>query len=195
MKRKYKIISEELMKNLVSFLDEIQFDAVTNHDKDSIHKVNFCNWAISELINSYDARIKKNNNKKSRNEYIEETFFDWNLPDMSDDEFEKLVDTFDNFLRAWEKEYYKDNFKKKPRKRKSKPKSPNIKDVAEYMSLNEIKEYLLYDEDLTDEERFELYYEEHLREKEQKKYKGSKSLDKLLKELGIAPASKNNPKK
>ena len=70
------------------------------------------------------------------------------------------VDQFDNFLRAWEKEYYKDNPKKKPKK-KSKKKSkkdewkPRIEDVAQHCSLDEIRDMLLDDKDLTKQERFD----------------------------------------
>ena len=55
---KYKIISEELVKNLIEFLDEIQFDSATDNTPEDMHKVNFCNWAIQELLNSYDGIIK-----------------------------------------------------------------------------------------------------------------------------------------
>ena len=50
---KYKIITEELMKNLIDFLDEVQFDAVTDgNNAESMQKVNFCSYAIKELLNS-----------------------------------------------------------------------------------------------------------------------------------------------
>ena len=45
--------------------------------------------------------------KKKRDDYIEETFLDWNLPEMTDEEYNKLVDQVDNFLRNWEKKYIK----------------------------------------------------------------------------------------
>ena len=64
------------------------------------------------------------------------------------------------------------------------------------MSLDEIKEFLLDDETLTDEERFELYYEEHdrvEREKQRRKdERGSLSYDQMLKKLNILPSNKNN---
>ena len=167
---KYKLINEDTMKNLIEFLDEVQFDAATEGDVESMHKVNFCSWAIEELLNGFDAKFndKKPPQKKSRDEYLDETFMDWNLPDMSDDEYEKLVDTFDNFLRGWEKEYNKNNPKKKPIK--DRPFKPHIVDVAEYMSLEDIKEMLLDDPELSDYDRFELYYCEHKRvQKENKK--------------------------
>ena len=79
MKKKYKLISEDLYKNLIDFLDEIQFDAATDSsDKESMHKINFCTWAIKELLDSYDAYVKSTG-KKSRLDYVDETFLDWNF--------------------------------------------------------------------------------------------------------------------
>ena len=180
---KYKLIKEDTMKNLIEFLDEVQFDAATDGSTEDMHKVNFCNWAINELLNSPEARIKdmtdtkpKKPKKKSRDDYVDETFMDWNLPDMSDEDYEKLVDTFDAFLRGWEEEYYKNNPKKKPEQER--PFKPHLEDVAEYMSLEDIKEMLLDDPELSDHERFELYYEEHLRVQKEKK----KAKDMLRKE-------------
>ena len=124
-KKKYKVISQDLYKNLIEFLDEVQFDAAGNTDKDSMHKVNFCTWAINELLNGYDAYFKDKSDKpkpqsKSRDQYVEETFMDWNLPEMSDEEYEKLVDQFDAFLRGWEKEYNKKHPDKPTPKREQK---------------------------------------------------------------------------
>jgi len=198
MKKKYKLISTETIKNLVDFLDEIQFDAAKNKDdKESMHIINFCNWAINDLLNSYDAYVK-GNSKKSREDYVDETFMDWNLPDMTDEDYENLVDQFDGFLKSWEKNYTKDNKKAKPKQKiNSKPKSdkdfiPPFEDVAEYMSLDEIKEYLLEDEELTNEEAFDLYYEEREKAKERK---DSISYENLLKKTGILPPLKDNFKK
>ena len=58
---KYKIIPEDVIKNLVEFLDEIQFDAASENSKESMHKINFCTWAITELMESYDAFFKEKN--------------------------------------------------------------------------------------------------------------------------------------
>jgi len=191
MKKKFKIISEDLQKNLIDFLDEIQFDAASENDKDAMHKINFCNWAIKELLDSYDGFLREEPKKKSRDDYVDETFMDWNLPEMSDKEYEKLVDQFDAFLRGWEKEYLKKNPDKKIKRepREDNFNKPHVEDVAEYMSLEEIKEYLLDDDSLTKEEKFDLYYSEHKREqrrKERKKLKrGAKPIDKIMKELGL----------
>ena len=190
--KKYIIITKDLQKNLIEFLDEIQFDAAANDDKDSMHKVNFVNWAINELLSGYEAYFPKNS-KKKRQDYVDETFLDWNLPEMSDEEYNKLVDQVDNFLRNWEEKYLKSNSKKKPKQKKkskeepksNKPYVPPFEDVAEYMSLDEIKEFLLDDPELTDQERFDLYYEE----RERVRNKGM-SYDELLKKSGLKPPIK-----
>ena len=189
MGKKYKIISADLHKNLISFLDEIQFDAAKHQDKDSMHVVNFCTWAINELLESYDGYLKEKPSKKSREDYVDETFMDWNLPEMSDEEYEKLVDQFDGFLKAWEKEYNKTNPKKKTKKGPTF--KPHIDDVSEYMSLEEIKKFLLDDPDISNTEAFDLYYDEHLRSQKEKRIKDSKPLNEILKDLGIDPSKKN----
>ena len=200
MDKKYKIISEETIKNIIDFLDEVQIDAAKENTNEDMHKINFCNWAIEELLNSHnvitmgDFRKSKDDpkepKKKSRDDYVDETFMDWNLPEMSDKEYEKLVDQFDAFLRAWEKEYYKDNPKKKPKEdrkdKEGKEWKPKFGDVAQYCSLEEIKDMLLDDPELTDHERFDLYYEEHervnrLKKKKEKTY----TFNQLFKGSGI----------
>jgi len=193
--KKYILITKDLHKSLIDFLDEVQFDIAANTDKDSMHKVNFISWAIGELVNSFEAFIPQ---KKSREDYVDETFMDWNLPEMNDEEYNKLVDQVDGFLKGWEKEYNKKSKKKKTTKdtksnSKLKPQSkekfvPPLNDIAEYMSLDEIKEYLLEDDELTEEERFDLYYEEHLRVQEEK---NSMSYDELLRKSGLKPPTKN----
>jgi len=188
---KYKIISEDVVKNLIEFLDEVQFDAAKENTNEDMQKVNFCNWAIQELLNSFGVsdtkgknKYPKKPNKKTRDQYIEETFLDWNLPEMNDKEFEKLVDNFDNFLRAWEKEYLKDNPQKKSKKKSKKDKwKPRIEDVAQHCSLEEIRDMLLDDLELTPKERFDLYYTEH--ERVQKSRIPTYTLDEILKKAKI----------
>ena len=190
---RYKIISEDLQKNLIEFLDEIQFDAAAENDKESMHKINFCNWAIKELLNGYDAyfkEIKEKPNKKTRNDYVDETFMDWNLPEMTDEEYEKLVDQFDAFLRSWEKEYLKQNpdkkIKKEPRQKpiQKQEYKPHVEDIMEYCTLEEIADFLKDDPELNDNERFELYYDERERRKPDEK---GLSYKELFKGTGITP--------
>ena len=190
-KKKYIIIPKDLQKNLIEFLDEIQFDAAAESDTESMHKINFCTWAINELLNGYDAYFKEKQdkpNKKTRSDYVDETFMDWNLPEMTDEEYEKLVDSFDAFLRGWEKEYLKKNPNKKIKKQTPKEQfKPQVEDVMEYCTLDEIIEFLKDDPELTDEERFDLYYDE--RERRKPKEKGL-SYNQLLKQSGIKPPTK-----
>ena len=191
---KYRLISNDTIKNLIDFLDEIQFEAAKVNSTDAHHQVNFCNWAINELINSYNVVSTKDfkkskddpkpHNKKSRDQFVDETFMDWELPDMSDDEFEKLVSQFDAFLRGWEKEYNKKNPKKKTKKREEKEYKPRFEDVVEHCSLEEIRDMLLDDPELTDHERFELYYQEHERVQAER---NSYTLEEIYKQVGINP--------
>ena len=192
--KKYILITKDLHKSLIDFLDEVQFDIAANTDKDSMHKVNFISWAVGELVNSFEAYIPQ---KKSREDYVDETFMDWNLPEMNDEDYNKLVDQVDGFLKGWEKEYKKKSKKKSTKEPKSnskpKPQSkekfvPPLNDIAEFMSLDEIKEYLLEDDELTDNQRFELYYDEHRRVQEEK---NSMSYDELLRKSGLKPPTKN----
>ena len=193
--KKYILIPKDLQKNLIEFLDEVQMEAAKKNTHEDMHVVNFCSWAIEELINGFDAHFRdKPKNKphpKSRDQYLDETFMDWNLPDMSDKEYEKLVDQFDAFLRGWEKEYYKKNKKKKSKSNDKNNWKPRIEDIVEHCSLDEIKDMLLDDPELTDEERFELYYEEHKRVKNEEK---SYTLDEICKQVGIK-RYKEPPKK
>ena len=177
-KNKYILIPKDLQKNLIDFLDEVQMEAAKNNTNEDMHIVNFCSWAIEELLNGFDAKFRENKppQKKSRDQYLDETFMDWNLPEMSDDEYKKLVDNFDNFLRAWEKEYYKDNPKKKTKtnkkfkgettNKKNKTFKPHLEDVAEWCTLEEVEEFLKDDPELSDYDRFELYYDERERRRE-----------------------------
>ena len=114
--------------------------------------------------------------------------------EMSDEEFEKLVDNFDNFLRAWEKEYLKENKDKKPKNKEGKDWKPRIEDVSQHCSLEEIRDMLLDDPELTDHERFDLYYEEH--ERANKKKVKTYTLDEMLKGTKIGRYKPpNNEKK
>ena len=55
---KYKMISQVVIENLIAFLDEIQFESLSEKDEEALNKVNFCSWAIEELLNSYDGYLK-----------------------------------------------------------------------------------------------------------------------------------------
>jgi len=184
-KNKYILITRDLQKNLIDFLDEVQLEAAKLNTNENMHIVNFCSFAIEELLSGLDAEIKKKSKpqKKSRDQYLDETFMDWNLPKMSDEEYNKLIDQVDGFLRAWEKEYQKEHPNEPIQKR---PYKPEVDDVMEYCSLEEIQDFLKDDPELSDDERFELYYDE--REKRREKKSGL-SYEQLLKKSGVSPPS------
>ena len=199
---KHKIIQLTIVENLICFLDEIQEEALMDSTSpENKEKIRFCGWAIKKLLDAKEAIITVHDKTDeddeiiSRYEKIDEKFYDWKLPDdMTEKEFDKMLEQFDAFLRGWEKEYNKKH-PKKPTPPRQKFKPPHIEDVAQYMSLEEIKEYLLDDDELTDEERFDLYYEEHKRvqfEKQKKKdAKGALSYEAMLKKLKLLPPEKN----
>ena len=191
---KYKLIPEDIIKNMIDFLDEYQFEAAKDNptsNPEALHKINFCNWMINELLNSHDGydsnQIIKFDIKSPKKDGFEDK--DWN----------KIIKSFDSFFKGWDiaKEASKDA--QKPKKTKPNKQDedwkPHLEDISEHCTLKEIEEFLKDDPELTDNERFELYYEEHKRvqrEKEKKKLnKGAKSLDQICKELNI----KRNPGK
>ena len=184
-KNKYILITRDLQKNLIEFLDEVQLEAAKLNTSENMHIVNFCSFAIEELLSGLDAELRKKSKpqKKSRDQYLDETFMDWNLPKMNDEEYNKLVDQVDGFLRAWEKEYQKEHPNEPIQKR---PYRPEVDDVMQYCSLEEIQDFLKDDPELSDEERFELYYDE--REKRREK-KSAMSYEQLLKKSGVLPPS------
>ena len=49
-KNKYILISKDLQKNLIDFLDEVQLEAAKLNTTDNMHIVNFCSFAIEPFI-------------------------------------------------------------------------------------------------------------------------------------------------
>ena len=185
---KYKIIPDDIVKNLIEFLDEIQFEAASSNNKEDLHRINFINWMISELMNGLDGFDLPEENDKDADIDIEDRWdtidkykkdFGMDFPeDMSEKEWKKLIEQFDKFTEGWDKAYKKSNYKDKARQ-------------------NELKKFLSelrIDHDLTNKEKFELYYDEHRRRKKEGE---SKSLRQLLRKAGIKkpPPGKQTPKK
>jgi hypothetical protein len=186
-KNRYILITKDLQKNLIEFLDEVQLEAAKLNTNENMHIVNFCSFAIEELLSGLDAKFndKKPPQKKSRDQYLDETFMDWNLPKMDDEEYNKLVDQVDGFLRAWEKGYKKKNKEDKDQMDidfepvQDREFKPRLEDVVEHCSLEEIEDMLKDDPELTKEDRFDLYYEEH--ERVNRKKKKTYTLNQMLK--------------
>ena len=181
---KYKIIPDDIVKNLIEFLDEIQFEAASSNKQDDLHRINFINWMISELMNGADGFDLPEDNDKDADIDIDlqdrwdtidnyKKQFGMEFPeDMSEEEWKKLIKQFDSFIDGWDRAYKKSNYKDKARQ-------------------NELKKFLQelkIDHELTNKEKFELYYDEYRRRKKESE---SKSLRQTLRKAGI----KKPPKK
>ena len=179
---KYKIIQDDIVKNLIEFIDEIQFEAAASNKPDDLHRINFCTYLISELMNGLDGfdsieegdddgdtdvqdrwDIIDNYRKDIRMDFPEE---------MSDEEWKKLIKQFDGFLDSWDKEYKKSNHR----------------DKAKRNGLKKFLSELRIDHELTNKEKFELYYDEYRRRKRKEE---TKSLRQALRSAGL----KKPPKK
>ncbi len=171
-KVKYRIIPETLMKDLVEFLDEVQFDASKTNTTESHHLLNLCNYLISCLINSDGFTDEFNNSDEVNDSDIPYDWesssfgadFNYDINDMSDEEYKKMISEFDKFFFGWKKTYY--NTSKK------------LKNNS--ISLKEFGDELKYDTDLTPQEKFELYYNEYYKINNK-----PTSLDSMIRKLGL----------
>ena len=172
---KYKIIPEDVIKNLVEFLDDVQSEAAeTKNSPEELQKINFCSWAISQLINSTRAYgpfedEERPATKDEKWDIIDEYFLDFNLPeDMTKKEIDKMMNQFEGFFKGWDKSYKKSKHTTGKKKK----------------TLRQFRNNLIKDDELTPQEKFELYYEEYKKEK----YK-PKNLNSILKKLGLRKSS------
>lgn len=192
---KYRIINDDVVAILIDFLDDIQLDAA---EDDDLSMVNFLSDIITELINSdqifdseqealdYMDKTKSDRQKFARN--------------LLNDEIEKRKrkDDTDDYYQ----EYFKkliDFAKNNPIKNKNNLSREELKKLYNYFSKihNEVQSRISRiknkDYDDVDEieptkediikEKFEKYYSKRELEKESK---GSKSLIKMMKDLGIS---------
>ena len=187
---KYKIIPDDIVKNMIEFLDEIQFEAAAGNKPDDLHRINFINWMISELMNGLDGFDLEDQDEKDklstgdlmdRWDQIESYRKDLRMDfpeDMSEEEWKKLIQQFDSFIDGYDKEYKKSNYR----------------DKAKRLDLKKFLSELRIDHELTDKEKFELYYDEH---RSLQKAEGSKSLAESLKKAGLKkpPGNSQTPKK
>ena len=177
---KYKIIPDDFVKNLIEFIDEIQFEAAESNKKEDIHRINFCNYLISELMNGLDGfdsidEADEDIDIQDRWDIIDNYRKDIRMDfpeDMSDEEWRKLIKQFDGFIDGWDRAYKKSNYK----------------DKAKRNGLKKFLSELRIDHELTNKEKFELYYDEHRRRKRKEE---TKSLRQALRKAGI----KKPPKK
>jgi len=187
---KYKIVPDDIVKNMIEFLDEIQFDAAKDNTPDSLHKINFCNWMISELMNGLDGFDLEDQDDKDKlstgdlmdrwdtiDNYRKDIGMDF-PEDMSEEEWKKLIKQFDGFIDGWDKESKKSSYR----------------DKAKRNGLRKFLTELRIDHELTPKEKFELYYDEY---RSLKKEEESKTLKQTLKKAGIKkpPGNSQTPKK
>ena len=154
---KYKIIPDDIVKILIEFIDEIQFEAAKTNTPDDLYRINFCNYLISELMNGLDGFDLEDPDEKDRLSTDDlkdrwdtiDTFrkdIRMDFPeDMSEEEWKKLIKQFDSFIDGWDSAYKKSNYK----------------DKAKRHGLKKFLTELHLDHELTNKEKFELYYEEH----------------------------------
>ena len=187
---KYKIIPDDIVKNLIEFIDEIQFEAAKTNTPDDLHRINFCNYLISELMNGldgFDLEDQDDKDKLSTGDLMDrwdkiDTYrqdYRMDFPeDMSEEEWKKLIQQFDSFIDGWDKEYKKSNYR----------------DKAKRHGLQKFLTELHLDHELTDKEKFELYYDEY---RSLKKQEEGKTLRQTLKKAGIKkpPGNSQTPKK
>ena len=183
---RYKIIPDDIVKNLIEFIDEIQFEAAKTNTPDDLHRINFCNYLISELMNGLDGfdtedEADKDSNTEDRWDVIDNyrKEFGMDFPeDMSEEEWKKLIKQFDSFIDGWDSAYKKSNYR----------------DKAKRNGLKKFLSELRIDHELTPKEKFELYYNEY---RSLQKEKEGKSLAESLKKAGLKkpPPNRQTPKK
>jgi len=187
-KVKYRIIPDTLMKDLVEFIDEMQFEAAKTDSVENHHLLNLCNYLISCLINSdgFTEDFGRDDPEDDINpeEYgyeIPEDAIDWessstdytqyDFGDMSEEEYEQMMNEADKLFRK-----YKEGYNGKTKRINGKGN----------MTLEQFKKELMKDRELTPDEKFELYY--HERELRDNKLT---SFDSMIKKLGLKKSKKN----
>ena len=169
---RYKIIDEEVVESVIKFLDDIQFGTAKHGmDRSQVEIINMCSYFISELLNADEVEhtdIDEEEIKSNVDKIIE-----FQIGDIPDEDYEKMLKQFDSFFKNFKKEYHKSKSENKSNKK---------------LNLKKFKEELKKDKDLTNEEKFELYYDEYVKNKLKQK---SRNLNSMLKEIGLTINKKN----
>ena len=169
---RYKIIDEEVVESVIKFLDDIQFGTAKHGmDRSQVEIINMCSYFISELLNADEVEhtdIDEEEIKGNVDKIIE-----FQIGDIPDEDYEKMLKQFDSFFKNFKKEYHKSKSENKSKDGKTKLKHFN----------NELKK----DKDLSVEEKFELYYDEYLLNKQKQ---NSKGLNQILNDIGLTLENK-----
>ena len=169
---RYKIIDEELVESVIKFLDDIQFGTAEHGMKRSqVEIINMCSYFISELLNADEVEHTDVEDEESKNNV--DKIIEFQIGDIPDEDYEKMLKQFDSFFKNFKKEYHKSKSENKSNKK---------------LNLNKFKEELKKDKDLTNEEKFELYYDEYVKNKFKQKFR---NLNSMLKEIGLTINNKN----
>ena len=190
-KVKYRVIPETLMRDIVEFIDEMQFEASKTNSTESHHVINLCNYLISCLINSdsFNDDFDKDDEEGDEGDFNPEEYgyeipddaIDWessstdyreyDFGDMSEEEYDRMMEDAEKLFKG-----YRDKYKGKTKRVNGKSN----------MTLEQFKKELKKDRELTPEEKFELYY--HERELRTNKLT---SFDSMIKKLGLKKSKKN----
>jgi hypothetical protein len=169
---RYKIIDEELVESVIKFLDDIQFGTAEHGmQRSQVEIINMCSYFISELLNADEVEHTDVEDEETKNNV--DKIIEFQIGDIPDEDYEKMLKQFDSFFKNFKKEYHKSKSENKSNKK---------------LNLNKFKEELKKDKDLTNEEKFELYYDEYVKNKLKQK---SRNLNNMLKEIGLTINNKN----
>jgi len=169
---RYKIIDEELVESVIKFLDDIQFGTAEHGmQRSQVEIINMCSYFISELLNADEVEHTDVEDEETKNNV--DKIIEFQIGDIPDEDYEKMLKQFDSFFKNFKKEYHKSKSENKSNKK---------------LNLNKFKEELKKDKDLTNEEKFELYYDEYVKNKFKQK---SRNLNSMLKEIGLTINNKN----
>jgi hypothetical protein len=162
---RYRIIDEEFVESIIKFLDDIQFGTAKHGiERSQVEIINMCSYFISELL---DAEEVIDNEEEDERKKID-NIIEFQMGEMPDEDYEKMLKQFDSFFKNFKVEYHKSKAEKKSTNEKSK--------------LKHFNDELKKDNDLTNEEKFELYYDEYVNNKRKQ---NSKGLNEILKDIGL----------
>ena len=162
---KYRLLDEETLGQMIDFLDTIQIEAAKGKYKDDTDKINMCSYFISEILHANEAMEIDDDEDIEDIKQGDGLYIDMPEMDLDKKDWSKMLEQLDAFFAGWQKAYNKS--KKKNSKRKKQD-----EDLIEYEKEN-----------ITTEEKFELFYAER---EMKRKLKEAKSMTKMLKELGLS---------
>ena len=164
---RYRIIDEEVVESIIRFLDDIQFGTAKHGmERSQVEIVNMCSYFISELLNAEE--VADNSDDSEDEKHRVDDIIEFQMGDMPDEDYEKMLKQFDSFFKNFKVEYHKAKADKKSTNEKSK--------------LKHFKDELKKDADLTPEEKFELYYDEYV---DNKRKQNSVGLNQILTDIGL----------